>query len=135
MVIHFMERKIDKWLLEWKNSENKNPIVITGATMVGKSYTVLNFGKNNYENTIYINLEYNPLVLNLLNKETNIDRLFEKLCLLYKKNGNNTNTLIVFDNIDYYEKIINVLIRFKEWKTEYDVICIGNQIEKPQNNI
>ena len=129
-----MERKMDKWLLEWKNSKDKNPIVITGATMVGKSYTALNFGKNNYENTIYINLEYNPLVLNLLNKETNIDRLFEKLCLLYKKDGNNKDTLIVFDNVDYYEKIINVLIRFKEWQTEYDVICICNQIQIPQNS-
>ncbi|MBE6153425.1 MAG: ATP-binding protein [Firmicutes bacterium] len=129
-----MERKIDKWLLEWKNTENKNPVILTGPTMVGKSYSVLNFGKQNYENYIYINLEYNPLVSNLLNKETNIDRLFEKLCLLYHIDGKREDTLLIFDNIDYYEKIINVLLRFKEWNQEYDVICIGNNVIIPPKN-
>ena len=70
-----MERKIDKWFLEWKKTINKNPVILTGPTMVGKSYSVINFGKEQYKNYIYINLEYNPLVVNLLNKETNIDRL------------------------------------------------------------
>lgn len=129
-----MERKMDKWLLEWKNTENKNPLIITGSTMVGKSYTALKFAKNNYENCLYINLEYNPLVLNLLNKETNIDRLFEKLCLLYSINGTNENTIIVFDNVDYYEKIINVFIKIKEWEKKYDVIGICNHIKLPHNN-
>jgi len=130
-----MERKIDKFLLNWKNTPNKNPLVITGATMVGKSYSAIEFGRKHYENYIYVNIEYNPLVQNLILKETNINRLFEKLCLLYHIDGNHDNTLLIFDNVDYFDKILTVLLRFKEWETEYDVICICNSITLPKNNM
>lgn len=129
-----MERKIDKSLYEWKNASNKNPIIISGPTMVGKSYSVIGFGRKHYQNYIYVNLEFNPVVVSLLNKETNIDRLFEKLCLLYSVEGNNKNTLIIFDNVDKYEKIIPTLIRFKEWQKEYDVIAICDNITLPTTN-
>ena len=129
-----MERKIDKILLEWKNSVDKNPLIISGPTMIGKSYSVTKFGREKYKNYIYADLEYNPLVVSLLNKEMNIDRLFEKLCLLYNIDGNNNNTLIIFDNVDKYNKIINVLERFKEWQVEYDVISICHSITLPTNN-
>ncbi len=129
-----MERKIDKTLYEWKNASSKNPLIISGPTMVGKSYSVINFGRTQYQNYIYVNLEFNPVVVSLLNKETNIDRLFEKLCLLYNIKGDNNNTLIIFDNVDKYEKIISVLIRFKEWPIEYDVISICDNIVLPTNN-
>lgn len=129
-----MERKIDKTLFEWKNSTNKNPLVISGPTMIGKSYSVIKFGKEKYKNYVYIDLEFNPLVKSLLNKEMNIDRLFEKLCLLYNVKGNNNDTLVIFDNVDNYEKIINVLERVKEWQTEYDVISICNSIILPTKN-
>lgn len=129
-----MERKIDTFLLEWKNMENKNPLIITGPTMVGKSYSALAFGKKNYKNTIYVNVEHNPIVQNLLIKEANIDRLFEKLCLLYHVDGTNLDTLIILDNVDYYEKIINVLERVKEWNKNYDVISICNSVILPHNN-
>ncbi len=129
-----MERKIDSFLIEWKNSSNKNPLVITGPTMVGKSYAVIKFGKVQYKNSIYINLEANPIVQSLLIKEANIDRLFEKLCLLYHVKGNNEDTLIILDNVDYYEKIINILERIKEWNKSYDVISICNSVILPHNN-
>lgn len=129
-----MERKIDSFLIEWKNSSNKNPLVITGPTMVGKSYSVIKFGKEQYKNSIYINLEANPIVQSLLIKEANIDRLFEKLCLLYHIKGTNEDTLIILDNVDYYEKIINILERIKEWNKSYDVISICNSVILPHNN-
>ena len=129
-----MQGKIDKTLYEWKNASSKNPLIISGPTMVGKSYSVINFGRTQYQNYIYVNLEFNPVVVSLLSKETNIDRLFEKLCLLYNIKGDNNNTLIIFDNVDKYEKIISVLIRFKEWPIEYDVISICDNIVLPTNN-
>ncbi len=129
-----MERKIDKYFAEWKKQKDKNPIILSGSTMVGKSYSTIKFGKEKYEQYIYINLEYNPLVINLLNKEMNIDRLFEKLCLLYNKDINNLDTLIIFDNAEAYDKLIPVLLRFKDSKNNYSVISICNSINLPTNN-
>ena len=40
-----MERKIDKFFEDWKKNKNKNPIILSGPTMIGKSYSVLKFGK------------------------------------------------------------------------------------------
>ena len=50
-----MERKMSKKLLEWKNDKDKMPLIIYGARQVGKTYTILTFGKEHYKNVAYIN--------------------------------------------------------------------------------
>ena len=36
-------------LLAWKNSKNKQPLIIRGARQVGKTWIMKEFGKNNYK--------------------------------------------------------------------------------------
>ena len=129
-----MERNIDEFFLNWKNMKNKNPIILSGPPSVGKTYSTLKFGEINYKQCIYINLEYNPLVINLINKEMNIERLVEKLCILYNKDIDIEDTLIIFDNVDNYDKLIPVLLRFKDASKTYDIISICNSITLPTNN-
>ena len=43
-----LKRKIDKFLLDWKNDSDRLPLIISGASGVGKTSTVDYFGKNNY---------------------------------------------------------------------------------------
>lgn len=50
-----LKRKIDNILTEWKNNEDKNPIIIKGCRQCGKTFSVKNFAQNNYENVVYIN--------------------------------------------------------------------------------
>ena len=52
-----MERKMSNVLLNWKNNKEKTPLIVYGARQVGKTYTILSFGKQNYKNVIYINFE------------------------------------------------------------------------------
>ena len=52
-----MERKITKQLLAWKENKYRKPLLLQGARQVGKTYTLLEFGRNYYENTAYINFE------------------------------------------------------------------------------
>ena len=54
-----MEREIIKDLIKWRNSENRKPLIIHGARQVGKTYIVKEFGKQYYENVIYVNFETN----------------------------------------------------------------------------
>ena len=43
-----MERKINKFLLKWKTDLIRKPLLIIGTRQVGKTYTALDFGKQNY---------------------------------------------------------------------------------------
>ena len=51
-----LKRKIDKDLLEWKNSPNKMPLIVKGARQIGKTESIRNFANNNYKSVIEINL-------------------------------------------------------------------------------
>lgn len=55
-----MYRKITGFLTAWKESKHRKPLILQGARQVGKTYSILEFGKNNYENVAYFNFETNP---------------------------------------------------------------------------
>ena len=40
-----LKRKIDNYLIEWKNDPNHLPLVIKGARQIGKTTSILNFAK------------------------------------------------------------------------------------------
>ena len=47
-----MERKIDEFLKKWKNDLIRKPLVIYGSKQVGKTFSVLEFGKREYKNVV-----------------------------------------------------------------------------------
>lgn len=55
-----MYRKIMGFLKEWKESEHRKPLILQGARQVGKTYSILEFGRTDYENVAYFNFETNP---------------------------------------------------------------------------
>ena len=61
-----LKRKIDNFLLEWKNNPDRLPLIIKGARQIGKTNAIRNFGKNNYKVFIEINFILNPSLRNLL---------------------------------------------------------------------
>ena len=52
-----MKRLIEEKLFEWKNSLNRKPLLIYGARQIGKTYSMLGFGKEHYANVVYCNFE------------------------------------------------------------------------------
>ena len=40
-----LKRKIDKYLLDWKNRVDKKPLIISGARQIGKTTSIREFGK------------------------------------------------------------------------------------------
>ena len=50
-----LKRKVDKFLIDWKNSPDKKPLIIKGARQIGKTESIKNFAKNNYKSVIEIN--------------------------------------------------------------------------------
>ena len=60
-----MYRKITQKLEQWKASPYRKPLVLQGARQVGKTYSVLEFGRTHYENVAYFNFESDPTLCDL----------------------------------------------------------------------
>ena len=45
----WMYRKIMNYLEKWKESAHRKPLILQGARQVGKTYSVLEFGRLHYE--------------------------------------------------------------------------------------
>lgn len=55
-----MKRALYNSLIEWKKSPFRKPLVLEGARQVGKTWLVKEFGKNEYENLVYVNCADDP---------------------------------------------------------------------------
>lgn len=66
-----MQRKIIKYLIDWKKNPYRKPLILQGARQVGKTYSLLEFGREQYENVAYFNFETSPTLNRTF--EENID--------------------------------------------------------------
>ena len=120
-----MERKITDDLLKWKRDSINKPFFLYGARCVGKTYSVLEFGKKFYKNIAYFNTDKNNELFNLLDKEKVLDKLVSKLALMCGESIFPDDTLIVFDNCND-EKMIKALKIFGHENSPYHVVIIGS---------
>lgn len=120
-----MERKITDDLLKWKRDSINKPFFLYGARCIGKTYSVLEFGKKFYKNIAYFNMDGNIELANILDKEKVLDKLVAKLSLLCGESVFKGDTLIVFDNCND-EKMIKSLKIFGNDNSPYDVVIIGS---------
>ncbi len=118
-----MERKINKFLLKWKNDLIRKPLLIIGTRQVGKTYTALDFGKQNYQHVAYFNTDHNALLKDLFKKERSITRLVEALSIICEVPVVKNDTLLIFDNVTD-EDIIKGIKLFGFDKNDYHVIAI-----------
>lgn len=118
-----MERKVVKFLEHWQMDENRKPLVIYGGKQVGKTYTVLKFGEENYSNVVYIDANDNKALIDVLKKQNTIDGIINALSNLTKEAIEKNSTLIVIDNVNDVE-IVNTIKTIGKFKNDYHVILI-----------
>ena len=120
-----LKRKIDKYLIEWKNDKNRLPLIVKGARQIGKTESIENFGKNNYENVVEINFVLQKQYKNIFDDGFDVDTIIRNISLI-NPNFNFTpgKTLIFFDEI---QDCINATTSLKSFNIDgrYDVICSG----------
>ena len=74
-----MQREILTDLIKWKDSNNRKPLIIHGARQVGKTYIVKEFGKQYYENMIYVNFETNKALSSQIGDSIDAKYVINKL--------------------------------------------------------
>ncbi len=128
-----MKRSIDKYLLEWKESTFRMPLLIRGARQVGKTYAAINLGKA-FEDFVQINFERNPRFSIAFEKDLAPDRIIRDLAFMIGKPITPGKTLLFFDEIQESEKAFKSLRYFYEEMPELHVLAAGSlldfQIEK-----
>ena len=121
-----MERKMSKKLLDWKNNKEKTPLILYGARQVGKTYTILSFGKENYKNVAYINFEDNTEISKIFEQDLEVERIIKELSVKLGITILEEDTLIFFDEIQACERALTSLKYFAESETKYHVIAAGS---------
>ena len=121
-----MYRKIFEYLKEWKNSPYRKPLIIQGTRQVGKTYSILNFGKSEYENIAYFNFETNPKLKETFEENIEPSYLIPILSRLVDQTIVKEKTLIFFDEIQLCERALTSLKYFQEQAPEYHIIVAGS---------
>ena len=113
-----MYRKIFEYLKKWKNNLYRKPLILQGARQVGKTYAILNFGKNEYENIVYFNFETNPKLKETFEESIEPNYLLPILSRLAEQTIVKEKTLIFFDEIQLCERALLALKYFYEQAPE-----------------
>lgn len=121
-----MERKIQFKLHKWKESPHRKPLIIQGARQVGKTYSILNFGKTNYKNISYFNFESNGELKSLFDRDLSPQRILRELSALSGETIFEGDSLIIFDEIQACERALTSLKYFQEEAPSYHLIAAGS---------
>ncbi len=124
----YIERDIDKQLIEWKNSANHKPLILRGVRQCGKTSAVRNFSKQ-FACYFEINLDKNKKYLSLFDDDLNIENIIQRLELEFSKKVVPGNTLIFIDEIQESPRAITALRYFYEDAKDIHVIAAGSLLE------
>lgn len=121
-----LRRKIDDFLINWKNDKDRLPLIVKGARQIGKTNAIRNFGKNNYKSFIEINFVFEPEFKSIFDRSFKVDEIIKEITLRRPDvELIPDETLIFFDEMQECVSTATSLKAFKE-DGRYDVICSGS---------
>lgn len=120
-----MKRRIEAGLLNWKNQKDRKPLIVYGARQVGKTYSIISFGKNNYVDYAYFNFEANEELKSIFDRNLEPSRIVLELGAVLGRRISE-HTLIIFDEIQAAPKALTSLKYFYEQAPEYHIIAAGS---------
>ena len=133
--MELLKRKIDNYLIKWKNNKDRLPLIVKGARQIGKTKSIEIFGKANYKYIIEINFAIQKQYKSIFDDGFEVDRIIKNITLIDpSKEFVPNETLIFFDEI---QDCINCATSLKSFKLDgrYDVICSGSMMGINYNEI
>ena len=121
-----MYRKIMQFLEEWRQSPHRKPLILQGARQVGKTYSLLAFGRAHYENVAYFNFETNPKLNATFYEDISPAYLIPILSHIAGQTIVREKTLIIFDEVQLCERALTSLKYFCEDAPDYHIVVAGS---------
>ena len=124
--MELLKRKIDAFLSTWRSDVNRKPLIVKGARQIGKTRSILSFGRKNYESVIEINFVLQKKFRGIFNDGYEVNTIVKNISLLEPSWSFIPNkTLIFFDELQKCPDCATSLKSFCIDK-RYDVICSGS---------
>ncbi len=129
-----MKRGIDEYLLSWKESGNRKPLMVRGARQVGKTYSIEKFGAKHYRNMLNVNLEQERDIHPVF-ESLHPDKIINELSVIYQTPIEDDHTLLFIDEIQACPKAIAALRYFYEQRPGLHIICAGSLLDHTLNEL
>ena len=115
-----------QFLEEWRQSPHRKPLILQGARQVGKTYSLLAFGRAHYENVAYFNFETNPKLNATFDEDISPAYLIPILSHIAGQTIVREKTLIIFDEVQLCERALTSLKYFCEDAPDYHIVVAGS---------
>ena len=123
----YLKRKLDDFLLEWKKSADRKPLIVKGARQIGKTESIKHFAVN-YENFVNINFVLEKKYKTICEDGYTVQDVIRNISRIdSEKKFVPGKTLILFDEIQDYPEIATSLKSFCI-DGRFDVICSGSML-------
>lgn len=121
-----LKRKIETYLADWKQSEDRKPLVIKGIRQCGKTYIVQKFARENYDSVVYMNFILEPDKKSAFTGNIDVDTIILNLSALIKGSRFiEGKTCIILDEIQECKEARTALKSF-HIDGRFDVIATGS---------
>ena len=121
-----LRRKVDAYLIDWKNNPDRKPLIVKGARQVGKTLSVELFANQNYKSVIKINFVEQTKYRNIFDDGFEVDAILKNISLL-----NPDFKFIPGDTIFFFDELqacpnCATSLKFFKLDGRFDVICSGS---------
>ena len=121
-----MQRLLLAKLIEWKNKQDRKPLVIKGVRQCGKTWLLNEFGKKHYLDVAYFNFEGNTALQQRFETDLDVVRIITELGVLRGKVIQPKETLVIFDEIQFCNQALTSLKYFCENMPDFHIVSAGS---------
>lgn len=133
--MELLRRKIDSFLMEWKNNHDRKPLIVKGSRQIGKTESIKKFARENYNNAIIINFVIDKKFTSIFEEGYDVDDIVKNISLINPSwKFISHETLIFFDELQACPQCATSLKAFM-MDGRYDVICSGSLMGLNYNEI
>ena len=126
MEVMRIQREIIERLKQWKDRQDRKPVLLKGARQTGKTWVMETFGQECFDHVALFNFDRERELADVFERSKDVRRVLKELELFTNVPIVAGKTLIVFDEIQECEGALNSLKYFCEDAPEYHVIAAGS---------
>ncbi len=119
-------RNITQDLIAWKQASLRKPLVLRGARQTGKSYALMEFGKQHFPACHVLNFQEDPGLDTLFQGSLSPTGIIQSLEFFLETDINTQTDLVIFDEIQDCPRALTSIKYFCEKMPELALCCAGS---------